>query len=62
MNNSYGHDNKNFAVDDGLIHEENLLNPARNAKNNNPEMTHEYEEFRIPSFPSNTDPLFDESC
>ena len=62
MNNSYGHDNKNFAVDDGLIYEENLLNPARNAKNSNPEMTHEYEEFRIPTFPSNTDPLIDESC
>ena len=25
-------------------------------------MTHEYEEFRIPTLPSNTDPLIDESC
>ena len=57
MNNSYGDDNKNFTVDDGLIYEANSLIPARNAKNSDLEMTHEYEEFRIP-----TDPLIDESC
>ena len=54
-NNIYGDDNKNFAVDDGLIYEANSLS-ARDSKNIGLEMTQEYDDFGIP-----TDPLIDES-